>query len=206
MTAKEGLLAIKNTLQSFFADATQPDPATAWTPGKLSDGTVIEYTKLDTGGELTLVAADGAKGPAPVGDYELENGTVVSVTEAGKIAAVKPADASPAAESTDMATAAALRAEFTAAMATQTGVIGAQKVLIDSFVKELADLKKNTGTVLGQFKDTIEILANAETGTPADKVRNSVFSKNPEGVNSSKEKTKETFARFAESLKEKARN
>lgn len=61
--------------------------------GKLSDGTVIEYTALEPGGEINTKGEDDALVPAAVGEYELEDGRIIIVTEAGKIAEIKEAAA-----------------------------------------------------------------------------------------------------------------
>lgn len=57
----------------------------AATTAKLSDGTEITYDKLEVGGVCATAA-----GPLAAGDYTLEDGTTVSVGEAGVITAVTP--------------------------------------------------------------------------------------------------------------------
>ncbi|WP_343668725.1 hypothetical protein [Chitinophaga sp.] len=93
MTAKEALTKIKTLLTTAFNDE---GAGQKFESGKLSDGTMIEYSKLEAGGDISVVGADGTKTPAPVGNYELEDGRIVVVSEAGKIAEVK--DAAKAAE------------------------------------------------------------------------------------------------------------
>ncbi|GEP95567.1 hypothetical protein [Chitinophaga cymbidii] len=59
--------------------------------GKLSDGTTIEYSSLEAGAEISVTDAEGNATPAPVGEYELEDGRIVVVSEVGKIAEIKEA-------------------------------------------------------------------------------------------------------------------
>ena len=53
---------------------------------KLVDGTIVKYDtpELVIGSMITVVTPDG-EFPAPVGEHTLENGTVVSVDETGKV-------------------------------------------------------------------------------------------------------------------------
>lgn len=64
--------------------------------GKLSDGTVVEYTALEPGGEISVMDDEEKPVPAPVGEHELEDGRIVVVTEAGKIAEILEAAPSEA--------------------------------------------------------------------------------------------------------------
>jgi len=71
------------------ADPATEAPATTSGTAKLKDGTVIEYDKLAEGGVVLVVAADGNKLPAPIGDWELEDGTIITISEGGIITSVK---------------------------------------------------------------------------------------------------------------------
>jgi hypothetical protein len=53
---------------------------------KLMDGTVVKYDtpELVIGSMITVVTPDG-EFPAPVGEHTLENGTVITVDETGKV-------------------------------------------------------------------------------------------------------------------------
>lgn len=77
------------------AQATDPNAAPTTEPqagtAKLKDGTVIEYDNLAEGGIVMVVGTDGTKLPAPVGDWELEDGTIITIAEGGKIVTVKAA-------------------------------------------------------------------------------------------------------------------
>lgn len=60
---------------------------------KLKDGTEISYDKLEEGGVCTIGDA-----VAPAGDYELEDGSIVSVGDEGVITSVKPVEEAAAEE------------------------------------------------------------------------------------------------------------
>jgi len=87
---------LKDLFAKFFGEPnTTPAPAPAPAPvqnhsvtAQLKDGTEVEADKLEPGGMLTVAGA-----PAPAGDHELMDGTVVSVGEGGVITAVKPVEA-----------------------------------------------------------------------------------------------------------------
>jgi len=51
----------------------------------LSDGTAIEYEKLEPGFPVFIVDAEGNQTPAPAGEHVLEDGTTIEVDEAGLI-------------------------------------------------------------------------------------------------------------------------
>lgn len=52
---------------------------------KLLDGTVINYDKLEVGGMVQLISADGSATPIPAGSYDLEDGNTIEVDENGMI-------------------------------------------------------------------------------------------------------------------------
>lgn len=91
MNAKEALTEIKKLL---FAENNKIE--FALTEGKLEDGTLVKYDLEKA--EIYVVGEDGADVPAPVGEHKLESGEVIVVTEAGKIAEVKKAEAEPKVE------------------------------------------------------------------------------------------------------------
>jgi len=94
MEAKKALEQIKNLL---FADqvaevVSQEEVAVEFMEGVLADGTIVKFDKLEAGGIISVVTPDGEV-PAPVGEHELEDGTIVVVSEAGVIAEVKMVEA-----------------------------------------------------------------------------------------------------------------
>ena len=57
---------------------------------KLSDGvTILEADSFDAGMEVFIVTQDEQKIPLPVGEYELEDGRMLIVTQEGMIAEIK---------------------------------------------------------------------------------------------------------------------
>lgn len=64
----------------------------------LKDGTKVSYDKLESGSILNIVDAEGQTAPATAGDYELEDGTIVTVDETGIITNIKPVEEVAAAE------------------------------------------------------------------------------------------------------------
>ena len=94
MEAKKALEQIKSLL---FADqvaevVSQEEVTIEFAEGVLADGTIIKFDKLEAGGTISVVTPDGEI-PAPVGEHELEDGTIIVVTEAGMIAEVKMVEA-----------------------------------------------------------------------------------------------------------------
>lgn len=77
---------------------------------KLMDGTVVKYDtpELVIGSMLTVVTPDG-EFPAPAGEHTLENGTVVTVDETGKVTEIaSPEEETPEAPETAPITPAAM--------------------------------------------------------------------------------------------------
>lgn len=89
MEAKKALEQIKSLL---FADEVvetpQEEVVIEFAEGVLADGTIVKIDKLEAGGMISVVTPDGEV-PAPVGEHELEEGTIVVVLEEGVIAEVK---------------------------------------------------------------------------------------------------------------------
>lgn len=88
MEAKEALKQIKSLLFANQEEASQQEVQVEFAEGVLSDGTIVKFDKLEAGGMISVVTAEGEV-PAPVGEHELEDGTIVVVSEPGIIAEVK---------------------------------------------------------------------------------------------------------------------
>jgi len=96
MKAKEALDQIKSLL--FSDDAEMPkEVTTEFAEGVLSDGTIVKFDKLEVGGVISVVT-EGGEIPAPVGEHELEDGTIIVIVEAGIIAEVKAMEEEEVAE------------------------------------------------------------------------------------------------------------
>ncbi len=87
MKAKEALDQIKSLLFSDEAGITN-EVVTEFAEGVLADGTIVKFYKLEVGGVISIVT-EGGEVPAPVGEHELEDGTMIVIVEPGIIAEVK---------------------------------------------------------------------------------------------------------------------
>lgn len=93
MEAKKALEQIKNLLFAEQAAVVSKEEVTIdFAEGVLADGTIVKFDTLEAGGMISVVTPDGEI-PAPVGEHELEDGTIVIVTEEGIIAEVKMVEA-----------------------------------------------------------------------------------------------------------------
>lgn len=88
MKAKEALEQIKSLLFADEAEVQTNEVVTEFAEGVLSDGTIVKFDKLEVGGIVSVVTEEGEV-PAPVGEHELEDGTVIVIAEAGIISEVK---------------------------------------------------------------------------------------------------------------------
>jgi len=88
MNSKEALKQIKNLLFSEQVEELSQEVEVEFAQGVLADGTIVSFDKLEAGGKLSVVTEDGEV-PAPVGEHELEDGTIVVVVEEGVISEVK---------------------------------------------------------------------------------------------------------------------
>jgi hypothetical protein len=83
---KEGFASIKLSSDEPTPEAVEVQLAQM----KLSDGvTVLEAASFEAGQEVNIVAEDGTTTPAPVGEHELEDGSILIITEAGLIAEIR---------------------------------------------------------------------------------------------------------------------
>jgi len=88
--------AISDGFNSFLATFKGAEKEIKLGSVKSADGSVtIEYDgdTMQTGGNVFVVAEDGTQVPLPTGEYPLEDGTILVVSEDGKIGEVKPAEA-----------------------------------------------------------------------------------------------------------------
>lgn len=98
MEAKKALEQIKSLVfGEQVAEVIQEEVQIELMEGVLADGTIVKFDKLEAGGMISVVTPDGEV-PAPVGEHELEDGTMVVVTEAGIIAEVKMPEQKPEVE------------------------------------------------------------------------------------------------------------
>lgn len=82
---KTEILQAINTLKTYLGMEVKLEQM------KLVDGATLEADKFETGYSVSVLSSEGEMVPLPVGEYELESGMVLVVTEEGVIAEVKEA-------------------------------------------------------------------------------------------------------------------
>jgi hypothetical protein len=155
MTPKEIIEKLRLTFNELVNNADVPAVETA--PEmvvpmihKLKDGTEVEITEMGVGGIVTIQGI-----PAPVGDHELEDGTVITVGDNGAITAIVPTATEPAMVE-DMS------AKFSAFELSTNEKFASYEA---KFADYEAKLKKATKVIEGLLNLT-QTLAEAPTGTP----------------------------------------
>jgi len=83
MNPKEIIEKLRLTFAELTGNATEQPVSLA--KAMLKDGTEVEVTDLAVGGIVTISGA-----PAPVGEHELEDGTIIVLGENGVIMEIKP--------------------------------------------------------------------------------------------------------------------
>ena len=155
MTPKEIIEKLRLTFNELVNNAEVPAVETA--PEmvipmihKLKDGTEVEITEMGVGGIVTIQGV-----PAPVGDHELEDGTILTVGDNGAITAYVPTAEEPAMVE-DMS------AKFSAFELSTNEKFASYEA---KFADYEAKLKKATKVIEGLLNLT-QTLAEAPTGTP----------------------------------------
>ena len=123
--------------------------------GKLADGTVVSYDRLEVGGLLSTVDAEGTAVPATAGEYELEDGTKVTVAEGGIIETVVMPKAPEAETEVPEVTIEARMLQAEDNIAQILSILGAQTLSAQTIQTELAEAKTK-----------LEELANAPSDVP----------------------------------------
>jgi hypothetical protein len=155
MTPKEIIEKLRLTFNELVNNADVPAVETAPemvmpTVAKLKDGTEVEISEMGIGGIVTIQGV-----PAPVGDHELEDGTVITVGDNGAITAIVPTATEPAMVE-DMS------AKFSAFELSTNEKFASYEA---KFADYEAKLKKATKVIEGLLNLT-QTLAEAPTGTP----------------------------------------
>jgi len=153
MTPKEIIEKLRLTFNELVNNAEVPAAAPEMivpTMAKLKDGTEVEISEMGVGGIVTIQGV-----PAPVGDHELEDGTVITVGDNGAITAIVPATTEPAMVE-DMS------AKFSAFELSTNEKFASYEA---KFADYEAKLKKATKVIEGLLNLT-QTLAEAPTGTP----------------------------------------
>jgi hypothetical protein len=92
MNLNEIVNAIKDGFASVKLSSETEQVEVAMATMMLKDGvTVLEAESFDAGVPVFIVAENGDKVPAPIGEHELEDGRILVITEEGMIAEIKEA-------------------------------------------------------------------------------------------------------------------
>ena len=92
----KGLFTFNTPIPVIAPENTPVAEPVAMGEAKLMDGTVVKYDtpELVIGSMITVVTPDG-EFPAPVGEHTLENGTVITVDETGKVIEIEAKEETP---------------------------------------------------------------------------------------------------------------
>jgi hypothetical protein len=92
----KGLFTFNTPIPVIEPENTPVAEPVAMGEAKLMDGTVVKYDtpELVIGSMITVVTPDG-EFPAPVGEHTLENGTVITVDETGKVIEIEAKEETP---------------------------------------------------------------------------------------------------------------
>jgi hypothetical protein len=175
MEAKEIIAKLRQTFNELVNNAeVAPAPATETAPemvqptkAKLVDGTEIEVTEMGVGGVVTINGM-----PAPVGEHQLEDGTILTVGDNGVITAIEPS--APITE--DMAKKLKMEEVFNAFQTSTNQKFSDYEAKFNSYEAKFADyeakLSKAT-TVIEGLLNLTQTLAETPTGTPDASVKSS---------------------------------
>jgi hypothetical protein len=176
MNAKEIIEKLKITFNELVKNAEVPQAPT--TPsaippvapemtmpikGKLKDGTEVEITELQVGGIVTIQGT-----PAPIGEHEMEDGTIIVVGDNGAIMEIKMADGTMPPMVEDMG------AKFSAFENTTKEKFASYETKFADYEAKFATyearLNKATQVIEGLLNLT-QTLAETPTGTPDASVK-----------------------------------
>jgi len=183
MTPKDVIEKMKSLLK--VAMSEEPDKQ-SFESGKLSDGTVIQYSVLETGGDVFIVDAEGSQLLAPAGSYELEDGSVIVVSEPGKIAEIKAKE--------DEATEQEMNKQPAVDYSPQITALEQANAILQ---KRIDALEKRSGsfTELFQAINTfMEHVANEDSKEPIHKPKQTVFGEKKDSREEVRKRTATAFA------------
>lgn len=176
MNAKEIIEKLRITFNELVKNAevpqapTTPSAIPTETPemnvpmkGKLKDGTEVEITELQVGGIVTIQGT-----PAPIGEHELEDGTIIVVGDNGAITEIKMANGSTPPMVEDMG------AKFSAFETTTKEKFNSYETKFADYEAKFATyeerLNKATKVIEGLLNLT-QTLAETPTGTPDSSIK-----------------------------------
>jgi spore coat protein CotH len=166
MNTTEILKRIKQTFEELTnAEVVAPETAPEMivpTKAKLKDGTEIEVSEMGVGGIVTIQGV-----PAPIGEHELEDGTIIVVGDNGAIVEIKPSMTQPPMVE-DMG------AKFSAFQNSTNEKFAAYETKFAAYEEKFADyeskLKKSTSMIEGLIQLT-QTLAEQPTGVADSSIK-----------------------------------
>jgi len=133
----------------------QPAPVQLAT-AKLADGTEVEVTELAVGGIVTIQGV-----PAPIGEHQLEDGTIIVVGDNGAITEIKAPEVKEEVIVEDM------NALFSAFQTSTNEKFAAYEQRFADYETKL----NNANSIINQLLDVTKTLAETPTGTPDQAVK-----------------------------------
>jgi hypothetical protein len=135
---------------------------------KLNDGvTIIEADSFEANNEIFVVTEDDQRIPLPVGEYVVENGMLLIVTQEGVIAEIKEQEAPEQVEEEELAEPQAPAETIEKAQVKKT----VESMVKETFFSEYEELKSENEalkTQLAQMEEPKAIVHNPE---PTEKVK-----------------------------------
>lgn len=164
MSENKSLIEKVNTLlqkieQRFSTDTPPAGKTLEMGEAKLKDGTIVTYQgELNVGSVLNVVASGGEPTPAPNGDHELEDGTIVTVAD-GVVTDIKKAgEGDGEGESAEVIVNAKKVEEMQAEIASLREQLGKYADLANQFASLKEDATKQNETVQNLF-EAVQLLS-----------------------------------------------
>lgn len=150
---------------------------------KLIDGiTIFEADSFEAEKEVFIVTEDEQKIPVPVGDYELEDGRLLVVTEEGLIAEIKEAkDEEEEVVEEEAKSEEGYKEDEEKMEATPTAKKTIESVVKETFFSELEKLQKENIELKSKLEELTKVDAVATEATELNEVKPITY--NPENTN-----------------------
>lgn len=175
MEAKEIIAKLRQTFNELVNNAeVAPAPAPESAPemimptkAKLADGTEIEITEMGVGGIVTIQGT-----PAPVGELQLEDGTLLTIGDNGAITAIEPS--APMTE--DMAKKLKMEEVFGAFQESTNQKFSDYEAKFAAYETRFADYESKLAkatSIIDALLNVTNTLAETPTGVPDASVKSS---------------------------------
>jgi hypothetical protein len=195
MTVNEAIEKIKVLLASneeavVTAEETASEPATElnFETYDLKDGSKIDLSGLEIGADAMLVDETGNSAPAPNGEYELTDGTMVSVLD-GKVEGIETPQAESPAVEEEPATEMPMESNKFDEMEGTISYLTAEN---EALKAKVSDLEAKFNQAFSEVIGALEGLATAPSADPIQKPKNAF---------SVIEKKEDKVARFLDKVK-----